>query len=140
GIPDDAIELAMNQQFASKEKVIALNRGAIAAGRAHVREKHSTLVFPFKVEPLNLTAGKIMIEGNAAAALGAVFNGCTMVSWYPITPSSSIIDYFNEYAEKYRIDPVTKKKNYAVVQAEDEIAAVGMVMGASWMGARSMTA
>jgi 2-oxoglutarate ferredoxin oxidoreductase subunit alpha len=140
GITDEAIELAMQQQFKNKLKVIDLNRAAIQAGRKFVRENHKGFAFPFKVEPLNKTQGKILIEGNAAAALGSVFAGCSVVAWYPITPSSSVIDYFTEYAEKYRVDHATKKKNFAIVQAEDELAALGMVLGASWMGARAMTA
>jgi len=138
-ITDESLELAMAQQFKTKLKVIELNRTAIRAGRNYVKANFSNLEFPYKVEPLNKTQGKIMIEGNAAAALGSVFSGCTFVSWYPITPSSSVIDYFSEYAEKYRLDPKTNKKTFAIVQAEDELAALGMVMGASWMGARSMT-
>jgi 2-oxoglutarate ferredoxin oxidoreductase subunit alpha len=145
GITDEAIELAMVQQFKSKQKVIELNRSAIQAGRKYVQTTWPDFgtnceKFPYRVEPMNKTQGKILIEGNAAAALGSIFAGCSFVSWYPITPSTSLIDFFQEYSEKYRIDPVTKRKNFAVVQAEDEMAAIGMVLGASWMGARSMTA
>jgi len=139
-ITDEAIELAMEQQFKSKHKVLELNRAAIKAGRDFVKANYADLKFPYKIEALNKTDGKILIEGNAACALGAVFSGCTFVSWYPITPSTSLIDYFSDYAEKYRIDPQNGLKTFAVVQAEDEMAAIGMVMGASWMGARSMTA
>lgn len=138
-ITDEAIELAMKQQFKSKQKVIDLNRASIQAGRKFVKENHSGFEFPYVVEAMNKTQGKILIEGNAATALGAVFAGCSFVSWYPITPSSSVIDYFTEYAEKYMIDKTTQKKKFAIVQAEDELAAIGMVMGASWAGARSMT-
>jgi len=140
GITDEAIELAMAQQFKSKLKVIELNRSALLAGRKFVRDNHASMKFPYKVEAMNKTQGKILIEGNAAAALGAVYSGCTFVSWYPITPSSSVIDFFTEYAEKTRTDKTTGKKNFAIVQAEDELSAIGMVMGASWMGARAMTA
>ncbi len=86
GITDEAIELAMKQQFKGKDKAISLNRDAFLAGRKFVKENHASTPFPYKVAPLNKTAGKIMIEGNAAAALGSVFAGCTFVSWYPITP------------------------------------------------------
>lgn len=140
GITDQAIELAMEQQFKSKLKVIELNRAAIQGGRKFVRENLKTEGFPFRLEAMNKTQGKILIEGNAACALGSIFGGCSVVGWYPITPSSSVIDYFTEYAEKFRIDPETKKKNFAIIQAEDELAALGMVLGASWMGARAMTA
>ncbi|MDB5037609.1 MAG: 2-oxoacid:ferredoxin/flavodoxin oxidoreductase gamma subunit family protein [Bacteriovoracaceae bacterium] len=139
GITDEGLELAMAQQFKTKQKVIDLNRAAIVAGRKFAKEHSEVASFPFKVEPMNKTQGKILIEGNAACALGSVFSGCTVVSWYPITPSSSVIDYFTEYAEKYRVDPVSKQKNFAIVQAEDELSAMGMVLGASWMGARAMT-
>ena len=140
GITDEAVDLAMKQQFKSKQKVIDLNRSAFQGGRDYVRKNHIGVEFPYRVEAMNKTQGKILIEGNAAAALGSLFAGCSVVSWYPITPSSSVVDYFTEYAEKYRIDPVTKKRNVAIIQAEDELAAAGMVLGASWMGARAMTA
>ncbi len=139
-ITDEAIELAMAQQFKGKAKVIDLNRAAIQAGRAFAKGSQSAAPFPYKVESMNKTQGKILIEGNAAAGLGSVFSGCGFVSWYPITPSTSLVDYFSEYAEKYRVDQKTGQKNFAVVQAEDELAAIGMVLGSSWMGARAMTA
>ncbi len=88
---------------------------------------------------MNKTAGKMLIEGNAAAALGCLFAGVTVVAWYPITPSSSLCETLIDYLRKYRIDPETGKATFAVVQAEDEIAALGMVIGAWWAGARSMT-
>ena len=84
--------------------------------------------------------GKMLVDGNTAAGLGAIFNGVSFVSWYPITPSSSLADAINEYAPQLRTDPNTGKATYAVVQAEDELAAIGMVIGASWAGARAMTA
>lgn len=139
GVDQQAMSEAMRQQFQAKEKVIALNMTAVEAGRKWARENQWPEKLPLKVERRNLTQGKILIEGNAAAALGAVFGGCHFVSWYPITPSSSLVDAFVEYAQKYRVDKKTNKKNYAVVQAEDELAALGMVLGASWMGARAMT-
>jgi 2-oxoglutarate ferredoxin oxidoreductase subunit alpha len=140
GITDEAIDLAMAQQFRGKQKVIDINRPPIQAGRDFVKTECASTKLSYRVEKRDLTGGKILIEGNAACALGAVFAGCSFVSWYPITPSTSVIDYFSEYAEKYRVDPTTKRKNFAVVQAEDELAAIGMVQGASWMGARAMTA
>src|SRR5262249_60438184 len=90
-------------------------------------------------EARNKTAGKILIEGNQAAALGALFGGVTFLSWYPITPSSSLAESLQGYLERYRRDPETGETTYAVIQAEDEIAAIGMVLGASWCGARAMT-
>src|SRR5215471_4401067 len=88
---------------------------------------------------MNETAGKILIEGNAAAALGCMFAGVTVVAWYPITPSSSLCETLIDYMRRYRIDPATKKATFAIVQAEDELAAIGMVIGAGWAGARAMT-
>jgi 2-oxoglutarate ferredoxin oxidoreductase subunit alpha len=88
---------------------------------------------------MNETAGKIIVEGNAAAALGCVFAGATVVTWYPITPSSSLVEFMIGYLKRFRIDKETGKATYAVVQAEDELSAIGMVMGAAWAGARAMT-
>ena len=88
---------------------------------------------------MNKTAGKIIIDGNSAAALGCMFAGCTVVTWYPITPSSSLVETMIEYMKEYRIGP-DGKATFAIVQAEDELAAIGMVIGAGWAGARSMTA
>src|SRR2546423_13495702 len=89
---------------------------------------------------MNKTAGKILIEGNAAAAIGCMMAGVTVVAWYPITPSSSLCESLIGYMKKYRIDKATGQATFAIVQAEDEIASLGMVIGASWAGARAMTA
>ena len=89
---------------------------------------------------MNETAGKIIIDGNAACALGCMFAGCTVVTWYPITPSSSLVETLIGYMKRFRIDPETGKATYAIVQAEDELASIGMALGAGWAGARSMTA
>lgn len=141
GITDEALGLAMNQQFKSKAKVIDINQAALKAGRRYVVESYpERMAFPFKVQPMNKTQGKILIDGNSAAGLGAMFAGCSVFSWYPITPSSSLVEAFSDYCEKYRTDETTGRKNYSVIQAEDELAAVGMVLGASWMGARAATA
>src|SRR5262245_63506704 len=88
---------------------------------------------------LNETAGKILIDGNTAGALGAMFGGVTVVTWYPITPSSSLVEALIGYLERFRRDQATGKASFAVIQAEDEIAAIGMVLGAAWAGARAMT-
>jgi 2-oxoglutarate ferredoxin oxidoreductase subunit alpha len=102
-------------------------------------EKHLTKADPLRVERMDRTAGKILIDGNAAGALGSLFAGVTVVTWYPITPSSSLVEQLIDYLKEYRIDPETGKATFAVVQAEDELAAIGMVLGAAWAGARSMT-
>ena len=95
---------------------------------------------PYRVQRMNKTQGKIIIEGNAAAALGAVFGGVTVLAWYPITPSSSLCEAMIDYLNEYRIDKATGKATFAVVQAEDELASIGMVVGAGWNGARAFTA
>jgi 2-oxoglutarate ferredoxin oxidoreductase subunit alpha len=134
------IRAALYRQFgARKAKAADLNWGAVEAGREFAA---SNLVKtdPYQVERMDKTAGKIIIEGNAAAALGCLFAGVTVVPWYPITPSSSLIDALTAYLKRFRIDKETGRANFAVVQAEDELAAIGMVIGAGWAGARACTA
>jgi len=133
-----AVEAALRQQFAKKVKAADLNWSAVQAGYEYAQ---NTLVKKsgFKLETMDKTKGKIIIDGNAAAALGCLFAGCTVCTWYPITPSSSLVESFIEYAKKYRID-ADGKATFAIVQAEDELAAIGAVLGAGWAGARAMTA
>jgi len=132
------VEGAIRKQFRSKSKAAEINIRAMNAGRDYAR---SNLVKsdPFRVERMDRTRGMIIIDGNSAAALGAMFGGCTVVTWYPITPSTSLVEQMMEYMKRYRIDPRTGKPTYAIVQAEDELAAIGMVIGAGWAGARAMT-
>ncbi|MGA3212188.1 MAG: 2-oxoacid:acceptor oxidoreductase subunit alpha [Terriglobales bacterium] len=130
-------EKAVRKQFGGKVKATELNLAAVRAGYDFAATL--TKSDPFTIEPMNETHGKIIIDGNAAAAMGAVFNGVTVVTWYPITPSSSLCETMIEYLKDFRID-ADGKATYAVVQAEDELAAIGMVIGAGWAGARSMTA
>jgi len=133
-----AVEAALRKQFAKKTKAADLNWAAVQAGYEYATAnlpKHD----PYSVKAMNATAGKIIIDGNAAAALGCIFAGCTVAMWYPITPSSSLVENFIEYAKRYRID-ADGKATFAVVQAEDELAAIGAVLGAGWAGARAMTA
>jgi 2-oxoglutarate/2-oxoacid ferredoxin oxidoreductase subunit alpha len=132
------VEAALRRQFTKKQKAADLNWAAIEAGYKFASES-LTKQDPFVLEPMHATEGKIIIDGNAAAALGAMFAGVTVVTWYPITPSSSVVEQLIDYLKKYRIGP-DGKATFAVVQAEDELAAVGMVLGAGWAGARSMTA
>ena len=132
------MEKALRKQMGKKEKAIQLNMGALKAGYDYA-EANLTKQDPFFVEPMDKTTGMILIEGNAAAAIGCMMAGVTFVGWYPITPSSSLCESLIDYLKKYRKDPETGKATYAVIQAEDEIAALGMVIGAGWMGARSMT-
>jgi len=132
------IEVAIERQFEGKAKAITLNVNAARIGRDWAKENLKK-EDSYKVERLDLTKGKIIIEGNKAAAIGCMFAGASVVTWYPITPSSSLCEELIDYLEKYRVDKETGKKSYAVVQAEDELAAVGMALGAGWAGARSMT-
>jgi 2-oxoglutarate ferredoxin oxidoreductase subunit alpha len=132
------VEKAIRTQFAKKVKAANLNLAAAQAGFDYAKanlQKRGV----FYIERMDKTAGKIIIDGNSAAALGCVFAGCTVVTWYPITPSSSLVETMIEYMKDYRIGP-DGKATFAIVQAEDELAAIGMVIGAGWAGARSMTA
>jgi 2-oxoglutarate ferredoxin oxidoreductase subunit alpha len=132
------VEESVRRQFAKKVKAAELNLNAVRVGFDYAA---STLIKqdPCIVEPMNETEGKIIIDGNAAAAMGAMFAGVTVVAWYPITPSSSVVENLIDLLKSYRVEP-DGKANFAVVQAEDELAAIGMVLGAGWAGARSMTA
>jgi 2-oxoglutarate/2-oxoacid ferredoxin oxidoreductase subunit alpha len=139
GIDLALMEKALGKQLGKKAKAVTLNAGALKAGFDYA-EANLTKQDPFFVETMNETAGKILIEGNAAAAIGCMMAGVTVVAWYPITPSSSLCESLIAYMKKYRIDKTTGKATFAIVQAEDEIASLGMVIGAAWAGARSMTA
>ncbi len=132
------VEKSVRKQFARKQKVFDLNFGAVKAGFNYAAEK-LTKQDPFVIERMDQTAGKIIIDGNAAAGMGAVFAGVTVVAWYPITPSTSVVEATTDLLKKFRVTP-EGKATFAVVQAEDELAAIGMVLGAGWAGARSMTA
>jgi len=135
----EEVHKALFKQFGKrKAKAAELNWGACQAGFEYA-SKTFTKTDPYRVERMNETAGKIIIEGNAAAALGCVFAGATVVTWYPITPSSSLVEFMIGYLKRFRVDKQTGKATYAVVQAEDELSAIGMVMGAAWAGARAMT-
>lgn len=139
GIDPELMLQALNKQLGKKAKAVALNAGALKVGWEHA-DAHLPKQDPFAFEPMNETAGKILIDGNAAAALGCMMAGVTVLAWYPITPSSSLCESLIGYLKKYRVDPETGQQTFAVVQAEDEIASLGMVIGASWAGARAMTA
>ncbi len=132
------VEKAIRKQFAKKVKAANLNLGAAQAGfdyaKANLKKQD-----PFHIARMDKTAGKIIIDGNSAAALGCMFAGVTVVTWYPITPSSSLVETLIDYMKEHRIGS-DGKATFAIVQAEDELAAIGMVIGAGWAGARSMTA
>jgi 2-oxoglutarate ferredoxin oxidoreductase subunit alpha len=139
GIDMALMEKALGKQLGKKAKAVTLNAGALKAGWDYA-EANFTKQDPYFIERMNKTTGKILIEGNAAAAIGCMLAGVTVVAWYPITPSSSLCESLIGYMKKYRVDKDTGKATFAIVQAEDEIASLGMVIGASWAGARSMTA
>jgi len=132
------VEKAIRKQFAKKVKAANLNLAAVKAGYDYAA-RNLIKRDPFVIARTDKTQGKIIIDGNSAAALGCMFAGCTVVTWYPITPSSSLVETMIEYMKEHRIGP-DGKATFAIVQAEDELAAVGMVIGAAWAGARSMTA
>jgi 2-oxoglutarate ferredoxin oxidoreductase subunit alpha len=132
------MEGALRKQLGRKLKAIELNTHALHAGRDYA-EANLPKQDPFVIERMHATAGKILIEGNQAAAVGCMMAGVTFVAWYPITPSSSLPEALIEYLKKYRRDPDTGEATYAVIQAEDELASLGMVLGAGWSGARAMT-
>ncbi len=139
GIELAEMERALAKQLARKTRALALNQAALEAGFEFARtslEKRDLFV----AERMDATAGRILVDGNAAAAIGAMMAGVTVVTWYPITPSSSVCESLTTYMRKYRMDRETGKATFAIVQAEDELSALGMALGAGWMGARSMTA
>jgi 2-oxoglutarate ferredoxin oxidoreductase subunit alpha len=138
GIDLDAVHAALDFHFGGKQKPIDLNFNVIRMAAEWTAENHTDPV-PFRVEPLNATEGYILADGNTAAALGAVYGGVHLVTWYPITPASSLGEALGTYLPKLRKDPETGKNTFAVIQAEDELAAIGMAVGGGWAGLRSMT-
>jgi 2-oxoglutarate ferredoxin oxidoreductase subunit alpha len=139
GLDLGIMEQALAKQLGNKTKAITLNQGALRAGWDFA-DATFTKQDSFFIEPMNETSGKILVEGNAAAAIGCMMAGVTVVAWYPITPSSSLCESLIGYMKKYRVDKATGKATFAIVQAEDELASLGMVVGAGWAGARAMTA
>ncbi|MDZ7344175.1 MAG: 2-oxoacid:acceptor oxidoreductase subunit alpha [candidate division KSB1 bacterium] len=139
GIDMAEIENALKKQFKKKAKAVELNFNAAKAGYEYAAENLPKQNL-FRIERMNQTQGKIIIDGNSAAAMGAMFAGVTVFTWYPITPSSSLGEALIDYMKRFRIDPESKKATFAIVQAEDELSAIGMAIGAGWAGARAMTA
>jgi 2-oxoglutarate ferredoxin oxidoreductase subunit alpha len=134
-----AIEKLIEEQFKGKEKLFAANKHALHLGRDWATLNLECPI-GLRLRRADKVGDRIFIEGNNAAALGAVYGGASVCAWYPITPSSSLADAFTSYCKRLRVDPVTKKNNVAIVQAEDELASIGMVIGAAWNGARAFTA
>jgi len=132
-----AVEKLVGEQYKGKEKLLEPNIKALHMGRDYARDHLPAI--GLKVQPSDKVGNRIFLEGNSAAALGCVYGGATVAAWYPITPSSSMAEAFSKHCRKYRTDPDSGKARYAVVQAEDELASIGMVIGAAWNGARAFT-
>ncbi|HNR21895.1 MAG TPA: 2-oxoacid:acceptor oxidoreductase subunit alpha [Steroidobacteraceae bacterium] len=127
------------ETYAKKPQLADSNMEAVQLGYDYAKQ-HFNCPLPLRVAPLDRTAGHILIDGNTATGLGAMFAGATVGAWYPITPSTSVMDAYKAFCDKWRVDPETGRRNFAFIQAEDELAAIGMVLGASWNGARAFTA
>ena len=134
-----AAEKLISEEFKGKDKLIAPNLEALQVGRDYARE-HLACPIGLRIKRADAVGDRIYIEGNSAAALGAIYGGATVCAWYPITPSSSLAEAFTRHCARHRVDPQTGKHRYAIVQAEDELASLGIVVGAAWNGARAFTA
>jgi len=139
GIEPEVVEKLFGEQYKGKEKLLASNVQALHLGCDFARENLREAV-GLQVRRADRVGDRIFVDGNSAAALGCVYGGATVAAWYPITPSSSVAEAFQKYCAKFRVDPATGQQRYAIVQAEDEIASIGMVVGAGWNGARAFTA
>ena len=138
GIEAGVIEQLLAEQYKGKEKLIDANKQALHLGRDHAREHLAPI--GLAVRRADNVGQRIFVDGNTAAALGCVYGGATVCAWYPITPSTSVAEAFQKYCQKYRSEPDSGHNRYAIIQAEDEIASIGMVVGAGWNGARAFTA
>jgi 2-oxoglutarate/2-oxoacid ferredoxin oxidoreductase subunit alpha len=138
-VDSGVIESLFGEQYKGKERLLESNVRALHAGRSFAKD-HLKAPIGLTVKQADAVKDRIFVDGNAAAALGCVFGGATVCAWYPITPSSSLAESFEKYCRKYRVDPATGQNRFAIVQAEDEIASIGMITGAGWNGARAFTA
>ncbi|MGC3981312.1 MAG: 2-oxoacid:acceptor oxidoreductase subunit alpha [Steroidobacteraceae bacterium] len=134
----EVMKALLAESYASKKSLLDSNVRALEIGFNYAKE-HFTEPMPLRVQRLDKTAGHVMIDGNTTSALGCLYAGATVGAWYPITPSTSLMDAFKSFCQKWRVDAQTGERNYAIIQAEDELAAIGMVVGASWNGARAFT-
>jgi 2-oxoglutarate ferredoxin oxidoreductase subunit alpha len=132
------VEELLAERFAGKKALRESNRQALRLGYEYAKERFECPL-PFHLEKMDANSDKILIDGNTATALGCLYAGATVAAWYPITPATSVMDAFKMFCEKYRRDPETGQNNYLILQAEDELAAIGMVIGAGWNGARAFT-
>jgi 2-oxoglutarate/2-oxoacid ferredoxin oxidoreductase subunit alpha len=138
GMDTQIIRALLTEKYSRKPGLMESNQQAVDLGYDYARE-HFDCPLPIRLEPMDSTKDSILIDGNTAAALGCVYAGATVGAWYPITPATSLMEAFNSFCTKFRQDPETKRNRFVILQAEDEIAAVGMVIGASWAGARAFT-
>ncbi|HEY5756956.1 MAG TPA: 2-oxoacid:acceptor oxidoreductase family protein, partial [Steroidobacter sp.] len=134
----DVMRSLLGESYATKKSLLDSNVKALELGYNYAKE-HFPCPLPLHVQRMDKTANHILMDGNTAAALGCMYAGATVGAWYPITPSTSLMDGFKSFCQKWRIDPETGKRNYVIVQCEDELAAIGTVIGASWNGARAFT-
>src|SRR5204863_10099506 len=132
------IDELLEEKFAKKKALLNSNHSALRAGYDYAKQ-HLPCPLPIRLEKMHATDDRILIDGNTATALGCVYAGATVAAWYPITPATSVMDAFREFCQRYRRAPHTGENKYIVLQAEDELAAIGMVIGASWNGARAFT-
>ncbi len=137
-IDEKVIHALIEEMFAKKEKLIPANKQAIAMGKEYALE-HFNCPLDTKLKALDKTKNHIMIDGNTASGLGCVYAGATVAAWYPITPSTTVMDSFKSFCKQFRENPESSERDYCIIQAEDELAAIGMVLGASWNGARAFT-
>jgi len=137
-IDSDVLKVLLNEKYAKKASLLDSNQAALALGRDYV-EQHVACPLPIRLSAMDATKDAILIDGNTAAALGCLYAGATVGAWYPITPATSLMEAFKGFCQKYRREPETNQNRFAILQAEDEIAAIGMVIGASWAGARAFT-
>lgn len=137
-IDEDLIRALLKEKYSAKPALMDSNQQAVDIGYNYAKE-HFACPLPTHLQPMDATKDAILIDGNTAAALGCLYAGATVGAWYPITPSTSLMEAFTGFCKKYRRDPETKAKRFAILQAEDELAAIGMVIGASWAGARAFT-
>jgi 2-oxoglutarate ferredoxin oxidoreductase subunit alpha len=137
-IDEKVIHALIEEMFAKKEKLIPANKQAIAMGKEYALE-HFNCPLDTKLKALDKTKDHIMIDGNTASGLGCVYAGATVAAWYPITPSTTVMDSFKSFCKQFRENPESGERDYCIIQAEDELAAIGMVLGASWNGARAFT-
>ena len=139
GIDPEVIATLLGEQYKGKDKLIRPNLDAFMTGLHYGRE-HLEDAVGLQIKPSDKVGDRIFVEGNAALALGCVYGGATVCAWYPITPSTSVAEAFQKYCSRYRVDRATGRNKFAIVQAEDELASIGMVIGAAWNGARAFTA